>query len=113
MATRILIYEPAVAGHHLTLLRCVLEDLVGAGFSVCAALSPRPEDQERIRAKLGSVYDAIQPCVASSTRPLQRAADLVTETGCSQVFFPNLDEFASAMLRRACVGFDAAATAAW
>ncbi len=104
MATRILIYEPAVAGHHLTLLRCVLEDLAGAGIPVCAAVSPRPEDQERIRAKLGSVYDSIQICAASTTRPLQRAAELVTETASSQVLFPNLDEFASSMLRRASLG---------
>jgi glycosyltransferase involved in cell wall biosynthesis len=104
MAPRILIYEPAVAGHHLTLLRCVLEDLVGAGIPVCAALSPRPEDQERIRAKLGSVYDSIQICAASANRPLPRAAELVAATAASHVLFPNLDEFASSMLRRASLG---------
>jgi len=104
MATRILIYEPAVAGHHLALLRCILEDLTRAGIPVCAALSPRPEDQERIRAKLGSVYDLVQICAAATTRPLARAAELVAETSSSQVFFPNLDELASAMLRRAALG---------
>lgn len=104
MANRILIYEPAVAGHHLTLLRCILEDLTGAGIPVCAALSARPEDQERIRAKLESVYDSIQICAASSTRPLNHAAELVAETASTQVFFPNLDEFASSMLRRASLG---------
>jgi len=104
MATRILIYEPSVAGHHLTLLRCILEDLTGAGFPVSAALSARPEDQERIRSKLGSAYDSIQICAASTTRHLPRAAELVTETASSQVLFPNLDEFASAMLRRATLG---------
>jgi glycosyltransferase involved in cell wall biosynthesis len=104
MANRILIYEPAVAGHHLTLLRYVLEDLTGAGIPVCAALSPRSEDQERIRAKLGAIYDSVQICSASATRPLQRAAELVAKTGASQVLFPNLDEFASVMLRRAALG---------
>jgi glycosyltransferase involved in cell wall biosynthesis len=103
-ANRILIYEPAVAGHHLTLLRCVLEDLTGAGLFVCAALSHRPEDQERIRAKLGPVLDSVQVCAAAPSRPLVRAAELVAETGAGQVFFPNLDEFASAMLRRAALG---------
>lgn len=104
MTPRILIYEPAVAGHHLTLLRCILEDLISAKIPVSAALSPRPEDQERIRAKLGAVHDSIQVCTASSTRPLQRAAELVAETGSSHVLFPNLDEFASSMLRRAALG---------
>jgi glycosyltransferase involved in cell wall biosynthesis len=104
MANRILIYEPAVAGHHLTLLRCVLEDLTGAGIPVCAALSSRPEDQERIRAKLGPVLDSVQIYAAATTRHLPRAAELVAETAARQVFFPNLDEFASAMLRRAALG---------
>ena len=104
MTNQILIYEPAVAGHHLTLLRCVLEDLVNAGIPVCAALSPGPEDQDRIRSKLGSVYDSVRICAASATRPLPGAAELLTETASSHVLFPNLDEFASSMLRRASFG---------
>jgi len=107
----ILIFEPRADGHHLSWLRLIAAGFLSVGMRVTLALDPRPEAMERIRTELGGVMERVQvlPVFDAAGRyrgqsKLRTMALALEESGAQELFLPNLDEIASACLRRAAVG---------
>jgi glycosyltransferase involved in cell wall biosynthesis len=107
----LLLFEPATQGHHLIYLRCLVEDLLGAGHKVSLALDNRAAAQPLIQARLGHVLAScsIVPIFNQAGRPkfpskLNAIAATLSESGADSVFLPCFDEIASQLCRRAAFG---------
>jgi hypothetical protein len=108
----ILVFEPRLGGHHLSWLRYVVEDLLGADQRLTVALDGRGPAMRRYRdhledllpqVEVDSVFDADGRPKGGSR--LTALGVCFTQSGADHAFVNNLDEFASSMLRRAAVGW--------
>jgi glycosyltransferase involved in cell wall biosynthesis len=107
----ILIFEPRGEGHHIPWLGMVAGALRQGGHRVAAALDEEASPQRRrIEDAFPGLLGRIT-CVSALERgrfrgrsPLAAAAECLNQTGADAVLVNNLDEFASAMLRRAALG---------
>lgn len=107
-----LIYEPRVEGHHLSWLEYIVHDLVTGGFRLTLAVNGSADSRRLVEQKLAPWKVRVGWSFATdeSGRPRARShmhtAELCrSESGALQVFFPNLDEVASRMMRRAALGW--------
>lgn len=107
----VLVFEPRVEGHHVSYLKFVTEDLLGAGYPLTLAIDTRPEPMERIRAQLGALLGhvcVLPVCDASGRRVggggSGAVAACLRDSGARFAFLDNFDEIASAVLRRAAFG---------
>ncbi len=107
----VLLYEPRVEGHHVSYLKFITEDLLGAGYRVSAAVDTRPEAMERIRAQIDDLLPSmnILPCVdpgqsQSATRTADTVGRCFKASNAKIAFINSFDEIASSMLRKAAFG---------
>ena len=107
----VLVFEPRVEGHHVSYLKFVTEDLLGAGYTLTLAIDTRPQPMERIRAQLGDLLERVRllpVCDASGQRvadgQVGAVAHCLRESGAQIAFLDNFDEIASTVLRRAAFG---------
>ena len=107
----LLIFEPSLGGHHLSLLRYLTEDLLLANHRLTLCVDGREPAMEMYRDHLSdllgevavvSAYDS-NGRVKGSTK-LTALDVCFTQSGADHAFVNNLDEFASSMFRRAAVG---------
>jgi hypothetical protein len=112
-ATRchILIFEPRVAGHHLTWLRYISQDFLAKGYRLTLAIDGRPQTAslyDRLLAELEatvqiiSIYDDRGKLHGGSKTAALAAA--LARSGADHVFINNFDDVASNMFRRASMG---------
>ena len=107
----VLVFEPRVEGHHVSYLKFVTEDLLGAGYPLTLAIDTRPEPMERIRAQMGDLLDRVRVlpvCDATGRRvadgQVGAVAACLRDSGAQFAFLDNFDEIASGLLRRAAFG---------
>jgi glycosyltransferase involved in cell wall biosynthesis len=107
----VLIYEPRVEGHHLVWLKFIVEDLLSAGWKLTLALDNRPEPDERIHRRLGSLLESVSllPVWEKSGRRVggdgaHCVAECLLRAGTEWVFLDSFDEIASSLLRHAALG---------
>lgn len=108
----ILIYEPKVDGHHVGWLRFITEDLLGAGFSLNLALDTRPAAMKRIEEQMSDLLTQTRiipafpvPNERTGVPSPGRVAACLNESGAALAFLANFNDLASALLRRAALGF--------
>ena len=107
----ILIFEPRIAGHHLTWLRYVAQDFLEMGYRLTLAIDGRPQTAShyaQLRAELQatvqfiSIYDD-HGKLQGGSKTTALAATLA-RSGADHVFINNFDDVASNMLRKASMG---------
>lgn len=107
----ILIFQPRLAGHHLTWLRYISQDLQDKDYRLTLAIDGRPQNLGRYDDLLAglkapvriiSVYDD-GGRLNGGTR-LAALAAAMHQSGADHAFLDNFDDIASGMLRRAAVG---------
>jgi glycosyltransferase involved in cell wall biosynthesis len=101
-----------VEGHHLSWLRYIVGDLVRAGFRLTVTIDGRSESRRLVEQELAAWKDRVGWCFATDDSGKLKARSHIKtaeacrkESGASRVFFPNLDEVASKMMRRAALGW--------
>lgn len=107
----ILIFEPRLEGHHLSWLRYIAEDFIGAGYRLTLAIDGRDHATERYREHLG---DLLNQCavisIFDSTNHIKGGTKIAALSICfvqsqsDHVFANNLDDIVSSMLRRSALG---------
>jgi len=107
-----LIYEPRVEGHHLSWLKYIVHDLVTAGFRLTLAVDGSAESRRLVeqelaawKARVGWSFATHESGRLKTRSHIKTAEACRDESGASQVFFPNLDEVASRMMRQAALGW--------
>lgn len=107
----ILIYEPRLGGHHLSWLRYITEDLLSASHRLTLAVDGRDPAMAQYREHLSDLLDQVAvTSVYDSGNRIKGGSKLAALNACfmqsqaNHAFVNNLDEFASAMLRRAAIG---------
>jgi len=107
----ILIFEPRSEGHHLSWLRYVAEDLLGAGFRLTLAVDCRPEAKALIEENLSALMDKVslvslfdEDKKFHGGSKLRALAHCLDKSGAQETFVNNLDDIASLCLRSAAVG---------
>ncbi len=112
-ATRchILIFEPRVAGHHLTWLKYVSQDFLAKGYHLTLAIDKRPQTASRydrllaelqVPVQIISIYDGRGKLYGGSKTAALAAA--LARSGADHIFINNFDDIASNMFRRASMG---------
>lgn len=107
----ILIFEPRSEGHHLSWLRYVAEDLLGAGFRLTLAVDCRTEVKALIKENLSALIDKVSliSIFAEDNKfqggsKLKALAHCLDKSGAQEAFVNNLDDIVSHCLRAAAVG---------
>ena len=103
----ILIYEPGVDGHHVSWLRFITEDLMGAGLSLTLALDTRPDAMKRIVGQMADLLPrvkVISAIPAAGNQTTVGVAACLKESGASLAFLTNFNDIASSVFRRAALG---------
>ncbi|MBE7499638.1 MAG: glycosyltransferase [Verrucomicrobiales bacterium] len=107
----LLMYEPRVEGHHPAWLRFLTEDLLSGGYRLTLAVDRRERAREILEDNLGGRLSQVGLVSALDDagrrrggNSLRAVAICLEESGADQVFLPEFDEIASALLRRAAVG---------
>ena len=107
----ILLFEPNTQGHHLVILRYLIEDLLSAGHTLSLALDNRHSAKPRIDHALSDLLPACKSIPlyhedghSRFTNKLAAAAGAFTECGADVIFFPCFDEVSSSLCRRAAFG---------
>lgn len=107
----VLIYEPRVEGHHLSYLRFLTEDLLGAGFRLSLAVDPREAPSQRIQQQMGDLLprvEVVPVCDKAGLRAGDGQAGSVAAcleaSRADSVFLNSFDEIASSVLRKAAFG---------
>jgi glycosyltransferase involved in cell wall biosynthesis len=110
-ARHLLIFENRTEGHHLHWLRYITEDFLMTGRRITLALDYRTEKKERIHNHLRGLTEKVAMISVYNPAGALRGGSIVNtvaaclgESGADEVFMDNLDEIASACLRRAAVG---------
>ncbi len=107
----ILIFEPRLAGHHLTWLRYISQDLQDKGYRLTLAVDGRAQTVSRYDdlltrlqapVRILSAYDDHGRFNGGSRTAAMAAA--MAQSGADHAFLNNFDDIASGMLRRAAVG---------
>jgi glycosyltransferase involved in cell wall biosynthesis len=109
----LLLFEPRVAGHHLTWLRYLTEDFLAGGFRLTLALDWRPGTRELIQDQLALLMDEIaivsifnQDGRLRGRSKMRTLAECFRESGAEEVFVNSFDEFLSGCLRLAALGIE-------
>jgi glycosyltransferase involved in cell wall biosynthesis len=104
----ILVFESRVEGHHLGYLKAITEELLCAGYRLTLAVNTSPKPYAKIRAEMGNILERVSIVPANDgsngRTSIERIAWLFGQAQADFVFFPNLDEIGSAMMRRAAFG---------
>lgn len=113
----VLIYEPAVEGHHVFYLKFVAEDLLSAGYRLTLAIDTRAKPYGRIRAQLGDVLNDVKVVGARDEAgrlvgggKIASISAMLAQSGADIVFLNNFDAIGSALMRRAAIGLMPPAT---
>ncbi len=107
----ILLFEPNTQGHHLGLLRAMVEDFLSAGHTLSLALDNRAAAKPRIDHALHGLLPACQLIAlhhddgrSRFPNAITAAAAAITESAANIIFFPCFDEVSSSLCRRAAFG---------
>jgi len=107
----ILIFEPRVAGHHLTWLRYISQDFLAKGYRLTLAIDGRPQTASRYDQLLSELPETVQTFSIYNDRgkvdggsKTAALAAAFTRSGADHVFINNFDDVASNMFRRASMG---------
>lgn len=107
----ILIFEPGLAGHHLSWLRYVAEDLLQAGYRLTLAVDGSFAARALLQSNLGGVIGDVSLLSAFDDQGkfqggniLASLASCLEKSGADEAFVNNIDYFASSCLRSAALG---------
>ena len=107
----IMIFEPRLEGHHLSWLRYVTEDFLGAGFKLTWAVDYRPEARRQIQEQLSTLIPHVSVISVFNEagklrggNKIRAIAECLRESSAQDVFLNSLDEIASNCLRAAALG---------
>lgn len=110
-APELLLYEAQTEGHHVSWLRYMTEDLLGAGWRLTLALDQRPTAKARLEEQAGHLLSEAKVLAVRDERGWvhgRGGADTVAfcqkQAGVGRVFLACLDEIASSCWRRAALG---------
>lgn len=107
----ILVFEPSMAGHHLSWLRYIAEDLLWAGYKLTLAVDMGPVSRKLLQDSLAdllpevsllSVFDDTGKFHGGSMT--EALGHCLEKSGAQEAFVNNLDHIASSCLRRAALG---------
>jgi glycosyltransferase involved in cell wall biosynthesis len=108
----LLLYEARTEGHHVSWLRLMTEDLLGAGWRLTLALDQRPEAKARLEEQMGGLLAEARVLAARQEQGWvhgRGGADTVAfcqqQAGVRRVFLACLDEVASTCWRRSAFGW--------
>ena len=109
---QLLVYEPRVEGHHPGWLRFITEDLLSANCDLTLALDLRPTSRKIIEDSLQGILADVRlvPAVDGNGRhrggsTLRSLSLCLAESKAPRAFLCELDELASALFRRAALGW--------
>ena len=106
----VLIYEPSVDGHHVGWLRFFTEDLLAAGFTLTLAVNTRPASRQRIEDQMADLLPRVNVIPALSPQigrkpSVEQVAYCLQTSGAALAFLAHFNDIASALLRRAALGW--------
>lgn len=107
----ILIFEPRIAGHHLTWLRYISLDFLDKGYRLTLAIDGRPQSALHYEKLLDELQDGVHVIsvyddsgkLHGGSKTAALAATLA-RSGADHVFMNNFDDVSSNMLRKAFIG---------
>ena len=107
----ILVFEPRLAGHHLSWLRYITEDFLAAGHRLTLALDGRPDAGALYQEQLGDLLPQVSPLsIFAENGRLRGGSETAAlglclgHSGAEHAFMNNLDDIASSITRRAAIG---------
>jgi glycosyltransferase involved in cell wall biosynthesis len=106
-----LIYEPRVEGHHLSYLKFITEDLLGAGFHLTLAMDTRQKEFQRANEQMAELLKKVRVIPAygaeeggSGSGRIGSVAACLANSGAELAFLISYDDVASGLFRRAAFG---------
>jgi glycosyltransferase involved in cell wall biosynthesis len=108
----LLLYEAQTEGHHISWLRHMVEDLLGAGWRLTLALDQRPEAKALLQGQMADLLAETRVLAARDERGwihggggAETVAFCQQQAGVKRVFLACLDEVASKCWRKAAFGW--------